>query len=181
MDEHCFGQHMLKVVQMRLMWMTQQRNLPFKLALFPSSPFVLRVLRAWNDSPHSEPCAGTQRWAGHCRCYSSSLWTSLRPPHPQTSSSSETGQKQEYDLKAGWNELSLSLMFCVCVCVCASHLNFEMFFSLRSDGSVLTFLAKICWSCLSERTLTEYFGFSVGNTSRKLCLQFHTFYLSINL
>lgn len=44
------------------------------------------------DSPHSERCAGTQIWAGHCRCYNSSLWTSLHPRRPQTSSSSETTQ-----------------------------------------------------------------------------------------
>lgn len=50
-------------------------------------------VRAVMDSPHSEQCAGTQIWAGHCRCYNSSLWTSLHPPRrPQTSSSSETAQ-----------------------------------------------------------------------------------------
>lgn len=51
-----------------------------------------KYLQNWEetDSPHSERCAGTRRWAGHCRCYNSSLWTSLHPRRPPTSSSSET-------------------------------------------------------------------------------------------
>lgn len=48
------------------------------------------------DLPRSERCAGTRRWAGHCRCYSSSLWTSLHPPRQQTSSSSETTHRHTH-------------------------------------------------------------------------------------
>lgn len=64
------------------------------------------------DSPRSERCAATQRWAGRCRCYSSSLWTSLHPRRPQTSSSSETTQPPpnrrtyEYDYSAEWKSAS---------------------------------------------------------------------------
>lgn len=101
-----FWRRMHKLVQIRLMQSTKCRNVLVRALIRVLKHCTNIPVRAVMDSPHSEQCAGTQIWAGHCRCYNSSLWTSLHPPRrPQTSSSSETAQththhqtrKYEYD------------------------------------------------------------------------------------